>query len=59
MTKKSLLKKMVAGVLMCGMVAGLTACGAGTGESASADKTFKIGICNYVDMLHLIRLLIT
>ncbi len=49
MTKKSLLKKMVAGVLMCGMVAGLTACGAGTGESASADKTFKIGICNYVD----------
>lgn len=49
MTKKSLSKKMAAGVLMCGMVACLTACGAGTGESASADKTFKIGICNYVD----------
>lgn len=45
--KKIFSKKLVAVVLMTAMVACLTACGGG--QSGSKSKTYKVGICNYVD----------
>ena len=57
--KRNLLTK-VAGIVLAGaMVFGMTACGnsnagasssaAGSSSAAAAGKTFKIGLCNYVD----------
>ena len=42
-------KKIVALVMVMMMAAGLIACSGGSGKDASGNKTYKVGICNYVD----------
>ena len=52
--KKNVVKKLTATLVMVAMMACLTACGGSKDASASAAasgdaKTYKVGICNYVD----------
>ena len=49
MKNRNIIKKLAAAILSAAMLFSLVACGEKTEAAAESGKTYKVGICNYVD----------
>ena len=49
MKNRNIIKKLAAAILSAAMLFSLAACGEKTESAAESGKTYKVGICNYVD----------
>ncbi len=49
MKNRNIIKKLAAAILSAAMLFSLAACGEKTEAAAESGKTYKVGICNYVD----------